>query len=67
MNRPLPERVVNMRVQDVMTKNVRCCKPDTPLPDVARIMRENDCGALPVVDSSNGERVIGMVTDRDIT
>jgi len=67
MNRPLPERVVNMRVQDVMTKNVRCCKPDTPLPDVARIMRENDCGALPVVDSANGERVIGMVTDRDIT
>jgi CBS domain-containing protein len=67
MPRPLPERIISMRVKDVMTPNVRCCRPDTPLPEVARIMREGDCGALPVVDTANGGRVIGMITDRDIT
>ena len=66
-SRPLPERVIKMRVRDVMSTDVQCCGPDTPLPEVARIMRENDCGALPVVDSANGGRIIGMVTDRDIT
>ncbi len=30
-------------------------------------MREGDCGSLPVVDEGNGGRVIGMITDRDVT
>lgn len=67
MRRPLPERIINMRVRDVMTTDVRCCSPDTPLPEVARLMRDGDCGALPVVDQGNGGRVIGMITDRDVT
>lgn len=67
MRRTLPERVINMNVKEVMSVNVRTCGPDTPLPEVARIMQEGDCGALPVIDSANGSRVIGMITDRDIT
>lgn len=55
-----------MRVGDVMTVNVRCCTPDTPLQQVAAMMVENDCGLIPVVDTSNQERVMGVVTDRDI-
>jgi CBS domain-containing protein len=66
MRRPLPERSISMRVRDVMTTVVRCCAPDTPLRDVAKIMRESDCGALPVTETPAGGRVIGVITDRDI-
>jgi CBS domain-containing protein len=47
----------------VMTANPACCKGDTPLVDVARMMRENDCGQIPVVE---GNKPVGVVTDRDI-
>jgi CBS domain-containing protein len=53
-----------MKVQDVMVKGVRCCKPDTNLAAVTQIFWEQGCGALPVVE--NG-RVIGMITDRDVS
>jgi CBS domain-containing protein len=53
-----------MNVQDVMVKSARFCSPETNLATVAKIFWENGCGALPVVE--NG-RVIGMVTDRDIS
>jgi CBS domain-containing protein len=69
MKRPLPERVINMRVRDVMTRNVRCCAPDTPVREAALLMRDGDCGAIPVIEPSSGQgegRVIGIVTDRDI-
>lgn len=52
-----------MKVQDVMTENVKFCKPDTNLAEATAIMWEQDCGALPVVD---GEETVGMITDRDI-
>lgn len=53
-----------MKVFDVMTSEVRSCRPETNLAEVATLMWEHDCGALPVVNHEN--RVIGMVTDRDI-
>lgn len=56
-----------MRVKEVMTTNVRTCGPHTPLIEVARIMREGDCGALPVADPAQANRIVGMITDRDIT
>lgn len=46
-----------------MTPGPITCRPDTPLQEVARMMREHDCGSIPVVD--DGEP-IGLVTDRDI-
>lgn len=52
-------------VSSVMTPNPACCKADTPLRDVARLMVEHDCGQIPVVDDDN--RPVGVVTDRDIT
>lgn len=54
-----------MKVSDVMTKNAACVRSDEPLSAAAQIMWECDCGAVPVVDES-GQRVVGMVTDRDI-
>jgi Fe-S oxidoreductase len=42
------------------------CTKDTGLTDVARMMVENDCGAIPVVGSMNSRKPIGIVTDRGI-
>jgi len=50
--------------RDVMTPNPVCCSPETPLDQVARLMRQNNCGEIPILDST--DRPIGVITDRDI-
>jgi CBS domain-containing protein len=50
--------------RDVMTPKPACCTPRTTLDEIAKLMIENDCGEIPVVDSS--DQVVGVVTDRDI-
>ena len=55
-----------MQVQQIMTKDPAFCLADTSLCDVARMMTERDCGQIPVVESANSMRPIGVVTDRDI-
>lgn len=52
-----------MNVADLMTREVRSCRANDSVQSAARIMWENDCGAVPIVDGD--ERVIGMITDRD--
>ena len=52
-----------MRVSDAMTANVRIASPQQTIAEAARIMAEIDAGALPVGD---GDRLVGMLTDRDI-
>lgn len=52
-----------MKVQEVMSKHVKFCHPNTSLAEAALRMWEGDCGALPVIEDA---KVIGMVTDRDI-
>jgi len=54
------------RVRDVMTPDPACCTRDTSLTDVARLMVEHDCGAIPVVQSNENGRLVGVITDRDI-
>jgi CBS domain-containing protein len=56
-----------MRADDVMTYNPACCLPDTPLQDVAELMVECDCGEIPVVETRESMRPVGVITDRDIT
>jgi CBS domain-containing protein len=56
-----------MQVKDVMTANLACCTPETTLPDVARLMVDHDCGAIPVVENKQNKKPVGVVTDRDIT
>ena len=51
------------RCRDIMTSSVRTATPETPLREVAAMMREGDVGSLPVVE---GGRLVGIVTDRDI-
>lgn len=52
------------KVSDVMTRDVEAAKPDMTTQEAARVMRDRNIGSLPVVE---GTRVIGLVTDRDIT
>jgi CBS domain-containing protein len=50
-------------IRDVMTPNPECVSEKDSLLQVARIMRDQDTGVVPVVD---GKKVVGLVTDRDI-
>jgi CBS domain-containing protein len=62
----LASKETRMKVKKFMTGNPVCCTPDTNLQAVARLMVDNDCGAIPVVDSLSAMRPLGIVTDRDI-
>ncbi len=53
-----------MNVQAVMNQKVKFTGLKATLTEAARIMANNDCGALPIVDDE--KKVLGMVTDRDI-
>ena len=53
-----------MRVSEVMTRGVECTRPDATLQEAAAKMKSLDIGPLPVCDN---DRLVGMVTDRDIT
>ena len=55
-----------MQVKEVMTADPVCCTPDTPIPVVARMMVDNDCGEIPVVEDKASKLPIGVITDRDI-
>lgn len=55
-----------MRVKEIMTPDPACCTPDTTAREAAILMRDHDCGSIPVVGDSNGKRLIGTVTDRDL-
>ena len=52
-----------MRVKDVMHKGVDWVSPDTPVAEIAKLMKEHDVGCIPIGED---DRLIGMVTDRDI-
>jgi CBS domain-containing protein len=52
-----------MNVRQAMTARPRCAAPDTPLSQVAELMDSQDIGAIPVLD---GDRLVGIITDRDI-
>ena len=52
-----------MKVKDIMTPHAQTIWLTESLADAARMMWENDCGALPIVKE---QKVVGMITDRDI-
>lgn len=53
-----------MKVKDAMHKGTTCVEPSTPVMNIAKLMRDDDVGAIPV--RADG-RLVGIVTDRDIT
>lgn len=52
-----------MKVSDVMTRDVEVAAPSDTVAEVARRMSEIDSGVMPIVE---GERIVGVITDRDI-
>jgi len=56
-----------MNVEQIMTKDVATCGPDDTLNEAARIMWERDCGFVPIAESDPTRRVVGIVTDRDLS
>ena len=52
-----------MNIRDIMTPNPRTVSPDDSIESAARIMRDEDTGAVPVVQAG---RPVGMLTERDI-
>lgn len=52
-----------MRCREIMAANVKTATRGMTLSEVARLMRDGDMGCIPVVD---GEKLVGIVTDRDI-
>ena len=57
-----------MKAREIMSKNPRTVTPDASVREAAQLMKSEDVGVLPVVESSGSEkRLVGMVTDRDIT
>jgi CBS domain-containing protein len=52
-----------MKVKEAMHKGVEWVQPDTPVVEIAKIMKDRDIGAVPIGEN---DRLVGMVTDRDI-
>jgi CBS domain-containing protein len=52
-----------MKISEVMTRDVQTVSPDQPVQEAANFMLSADAGSIPVIE---GERLIGMITDRDI-
>lgn len=55
-----------MRVKQIMTPDPACCTPDSTARDAAILMRDHDCGSIPVVENTENKRLVGTVTDRDL-
>jgi CBS domain-containing protein len=52
-----------MKISSVMSRDVQVCAPDASLRDAAALMKQIDTGVLPVAEK---DRLVGMITDRDI-
>jgi CBS domain-containing protein len=55
-----------MKAREIMTPSPRTCTPQASVREVARLMQEADTGVIPVVESEGSQRLVGLVTDRDL-
>ena len=55
-----------MKIEQLMTKDVRCCRASDSLEVAAQILWDRCCGSVPVVAEDGSGKVVGMITDRDI-
>jgi CBS domain-containing protein len=54
------------KCSEIMTRDPVCCEPGDPVTRIADLMRQHDIGSLPVVESRDSRRLVGIVTDRDL-
>jgi CBS domain-containing protein len=55
-----------MKASEIMTPSPRTCTPQASVQEVARLMQEADTGVIPIVESEGNQRLVGLVTDRDL-
>jgi CBS domain-containing protein len=55
-----------IRIEEVMTRDPALCTPDDSVVDCAKLMAREDVGLIPVVESRETRKLIGVVTDRDL-
>jgi CBS domain-containing protein len=55
-----------MKVEEIMTRDPATVSPDATVREAAALMKREDVGIIPVTDTAGGQRLIGVVTDRDI-
>ena len=55
-----------MRVKDVMTQHPVCCLTSDSAQSVAKALRDEDVGSLPVIADGDSHRLVGIITDRDL-
>lgn len=52
--------------KEIMTKNPVCCLPNASVAQAAKLMQSGNIGSIPVVDNEQTQKLVGIVTDRDL-
>ena len=55
------------KCNEVMTKNPVCCLPDDMVTKAAELMKSKNIGSIPVIENEQTKKLVGIVTDRDLT
>ena len=55
------------KCNEVMTKNPLCCLPEDLVTKAAGLMKSENIGSIPVVEDEQTRKLVGIVTDRDLT
>ena len=55
------------KAKDIMSANPACCTPEHDVQQAAEMMVKHDCGEIPVAESKDHPKPVGVITDRDIT
>jgi len=55
------------KCNEVMTKNPVCCLPNDTVEKVAGLMKRENIGSIPVIENEQTKKLVGIVTDRDLT
>lgn len=55
-----------MKARDIMTADPTTCSPKDDLTAVVAIMKDENCGIVPITEGNGDQKVVGVVTDRDV-
>jgi len=55
------------KCNEVMTKNPICCLPNAMVAEAAELMKSENIGSIPVIEDEQSKKLVGIVTDRDMT
>jgi CBS domain-containing protein len=63
---PSQEKIMK-KCDEVMTQNPVCCLPNDTAAKAAQLMKSENVGSIPIVESEQTKKLVGIVTDRDLT